>query len=99
MTSNQWRTYVRSVGLLWKRTHVGGRLTGCGTDGVEYAFVRRFQEQWDTYIAPEGCGEPRGLWFYGSPTVDDATEAADRHVVAYIDELGIRARLPDPDDG
>ena len=75
------------MGLAWRSSHVGQRRAGFDVEGLEYAFVvRRATTAWDAYIHPIGCGDPKGVWLYGAwLTADEATDAADRYVVAYVD--------------
>jgi hypothetical protein len=76
------------MGLMWTRTHLNSRWTGCGTNGIAYAMAFKTRYRWDVFITPHGCGDPKGLWFYGAwPDLDDATDVADRFVVAYVDGL------------
>ena len=84
------------MGLTWKLTHIGSRWTGSGADGIAYAYAIKNRHRWDVYITPHGCGDPKGLWFYGAwRDLADATEVADRHVIAYIDSRP----HPDPREG
>ena len=52
------------------------------------------RRQWDSYIEPIGCGDPKGVWLAGHwRSADEATDAADSYVVAYIDS----PPTPDPE--
>lgn len=79
------------MGLAWQVAQFGRRRIGCDTEGREYAFAIRalgVVDEWDAYIQPVGCGDPKGVWLRGGwADPADATEAADRYVVAYVDSV------------
>jgi hypothetical protein len=42
--------------------------------------------RWDAWIRECGCGVPDGIWLeLACDTEDEAMDAADRHVVAFVD--------------
>jgi hypothetical protein len=88
--------YGRVVGLRWSERIPGRAWDGIGAGDLVHATVDRCADGFVVYIEPRGCGVQGGLWLGGGPvwaTLDDATEAADRHVVAFTDS-GSPSGLP-----
>lgn len=100
------RTYVRVMGLVWTESLAGRSWEGADADGRRYASVTASTRGFELYIEPHGCGHEGGLWLGGAPiytTAERAMEAADRHVVAYIDGRPLepdrsRSQAPPGDD-
>lgn len=81
------RTYVRVMGLVWSVRVHGQLWAGVDARGDHYAQVSAaWGSGFRAFVSPRGCGHPEGLWLEGLwPSPDEAQDAADRHVVAYVD--------------
>jgi hypothetical protein len=90
------------VGLVWTERCPARNWDGRDTRGVVYAQVIGFAGHYGACINTIGCGAKRGIWVHGDSsafaTPEDAMDAADRHVTAYVDALwcgGVELRHPD----
>ena len=70
---------------MWTGDPLGYIRKGCDTTGRFYAHVSRLTGVWIVYVAPWGCGLEGGLSFGEFDTAEGAMDAADRHVVAYLE--------------
>lgn len=76
------------MGLQWSEVTPGREWVGHGVDGHRYAVVTEGSGRFGLYIEPRGCPHAGGLWLGGGTvyaTAEDATDAADRYVVAHLD--------------
>ena len=73
------------MGLTWTGGPGGYIRKGCDANGRFHAHVSRLTGTWIVYVAPWGSGLEGGLAFGRFDAVEEAMDAADRHVVAFLD--------------
>jgi hypothetical protein len=89
------RTFVR-VGLTWDEALPGRLWRGAGADGLHRAQVVASTDGGHrVFVSARGCGHPDGLWLDGRwAEAEEAQDAADRHVVAFVDWPHVEPREP-----
>ena len=80
------------MGLAWTERSTRN-WDGCDVHGTQYAQIIGFAGSYDAIINERGCGVRRGSSIGTYPTPEDAMDAVDRHVVAYVD--GLRSGVVD----
>jgi hypothetical protein len=80
------------MGLTWHRKAFRDGWEGDDGTGHSFAHVVLGRDgRWGAFIPTAASGYADGLWLGGYRDHRDAMDAADRVLIAYVDEVGMRA--------